>query len=95
MTIKNMVETVRQHHSNASETQIISWLNQAMDDITDRTSFAIKGSGTFPTESGEKYYSFSEISTVTADDDIIRIETVAYDGQHIPFIREPEHMEGY
>jgi len=95
MTIKNMVETVRQHHSNASETQIIGWLNQAMDDITDRTSFAIKGSGTFDTVSGTKYYPFWKIDGVANEDEIIRIETVAYDGQHIPFIREPEHMEGY
>ena len=73
------------------------WLNQAMDDVTDKTSFAVKGSGTFSTVSGTKYYSFDSISTVEtgADDSIISIETVAYDGQYIPFIRESEHMEGY
>jgi len=95
MTSKNMVEMVQQHHPNASETQIISWLNQSMDDVTDRTSFAIEGSGTFSTASGTKYYSFSSIGGVEADDDVISIETVTYDGKHIPFIREPEHMEGF
>ena len=86
---------VQQHHPNASETQIIMWLNQSMDDVTDKTSFAVKGSGTFSTESGTKYYGFTKISGITADDEIISIETVTYDGKHIPFIREPEHMEGY
>ena len=90
-----MVEMVQQHHPNASETQIIMWLNQAMDDVTDKTSFAVKGSGTFSTASGTKYYNFSTIDGVTSGDDIIRIDTVAHDGQNIPFIREPEHMEGY
>ena len=82
MTIKNMVEMVQQHHPNASETQIIMWLNQAMD-------------GTFSTVSGTKYYGFTKISTIAADDEVISIETVTYDGKHIPFIREPEHMEGF
>ena len=86
---------VQQHHPNASETQIISWLNQSMDDVTDRTSFAIEGSGTFSTVSGTKYYGFTEIDGITANDEIISIETVTYDGKHIPFIREPEHMEGF
>tara|TARA_R110002020_G_scaffold130974_2_gene292851 strand:+ start:746 stop:1033 length:288 start_codon:yes stop_codon:yes gene_type:complete len=95
MTSKNMIEMVQQHHPNASETQIISWLNQSMDDVTDRTSFAIEGSGTFSTVSGTKYYGFTEIDGITANDEIISIETVTYDGKHIPFIREPEHMEGF
>jgi|TARA_R110000824_G_scaffold58783_1_gene158592 hypothetical protein len=95
MTIKNMVEMVQQHHPNASETQIIMWLNQAMDDVTDKTSFAVNGSGTFSTVSGTKYYGFTKISTIAADDEVISIETVTYDGKHIPFIREPEHMEGF
>ena len=95
MTVKNMVEMVQQHHPNASETQIIMWLNQAMDDVTDKTSFSIKGSGTFPTISGTKYYNFSAISGITSNDEILSIETITYDGKHIPFIREPEHMEGY
>lgn len=86
---------VQQHHPNASETQIINWLNQSMDDVTDRTSFAIEGNGIFSTVSGTKYYSFETIDSVDADDDVISIETVAYDGRHIPFIREPEHMEGF
>ena len=95
MTSKNMVEMVQQHHPNASETQIINWLNQSMDDVTDRTSFAVGGSGTFPTVSGTKYYAFSKISGVASDDEVISIETVTYDGRHIPFIREPEHLAGF
>ena len=95
MTVKNMVEMVQQHHPNVSETQIIIWLNQAMDDVTDKTSFALKGSGTFNTVVNTKYYSFSGIGGVGGDDDVISIESVAYDGQNIPFIREPEHIEGY
>ena len=95
MTVKNMVEMVQQHHPNASETQIINWLNQAMDEVTDRTSFAIKGSGTFTTTSGTLYYPYTDISGVTTLDEIIGIETVTYDGRQIPFVREPEHIEGY
>ena len=95
MTVKNMVEMVQQHHPNASETQIIIWLNQAMDDVTDRSSFAVEGSGTFNTVADSKYYSFSGIGGVTTDDEIISIESVAYDGRLIPFVREPEFMEGY
>ena len=86
---------VQQHHPNVSETQIIMWLNQAMDDVTDKTSFSIKGDGTFPTVSGTKYYEFNKISGISADDEIISIETITYDGRHIPFIREPEHIEGF
>ena len=56
MTVKNMVEMVQQHHPNASETQIIIWIYQAMDDVTDKTSFAVEGQGTFETEIGPKYY---------------------------------------
>ena len=95
MTVKNMVEMVQEHHPNASETQIIIWLNQAMDDVVDRTSFAIHGNGTFSTVADTKYYSFSGICGVTSDDEIISIESVAYDGRNIPFVREPEFMEGY
>ena len=40
MTVKNMVEMVQQHHPNVGETQIIMWLNLAMDDVTDKTSFS-------------------------------------------------------
>lgn len=90
-----MIEMVKQHHPNVGETQIIEWLNQAMDDITDRTSFAIKGSGTFDTVSGTKYYPFWKIDGVANEDEIISIETVTYKEEHIPFVREPEHMEGY
>ncbi len=86
---------VQEHHPNASETQIIIWLNQAMDDVVDRTSFAIHGNGTFSTVADTKYYSFSGIGGVTSDDEIISIESVAYDGRNIPFVREPEFMEGY
>ena len=95
MTIKNMVEMVQQHHPNVGETQIIMWLNQAMDDVTDKTSFAVKGSGTFETASGTKYYNFSAIDGIASNDEVISIETITYDGKHIPFVREPEHMEGY
>ena len=95
MTVKNMVEMVQEHHPNASETQIIIWLNQAMDDVVDRTSFAIHGNGTFSTVADTKYYSFSGIGGVTSDDEIISIESVAYDGRNIPFVREPEFMEVY
>ena len=95
MTVKNMVEMVQQHHPNASETHIIIWINQAMDDVTDKTSFAVEGQGTFDTEIGTKYYKFKKIDGVSEDDDIIRIDSVLHDGQHIQFIREPEYMEGY
>ena len=95
MTIKNMVEMVKQHHPNVSETQIFEWLNQAMEEITDKTSFAIQVSDTFTTVSGTKYYNFDTLSNLTDSDEVISIETVQFKGEHIPFVREPEHMEGY
>ena len=95
MTIKNMVEMVKQHHPNVGEKQIFEWLNQAMDEITDKTSFAIQVSGKLNTVSGTKYYDFSSLSSLTDNDELISIETVQFKDEHIPFVREPEHMEGY
>jgi hypothetical protein len=70
-----MIEMVRQHHPNASETQIRLWLNSALSEFGRRTRM-LTGAFTFSTVADQRYYGLS--------DDILEIISVDYDGYDIP-----------
>ena len=75
MTQKQMLEMVRQHHPDVSETQIRLWLNAAMEDFARRTRM-LSGAFQFTTVPDQRYYGLS--------DDILEITSVDYDGYDIP-----------
>ena len=75
MTQKQMLEMVRQHHPDVSETQIRLWLNAAMEDFARRTRM-LSGAFQFTTVADQRYYGLS--------DDILEIISVDYDGYDIP-----------
>lgn len=75
MTQKQMLEMVRQHHPDVSETQIRLWLNAAMEDFARRTRM-LSGAFEFTTVPDQRYYGLS--------DDILEITSVDYDGYDIP-----------
>ena len=75
MTQKQMIEMVRQHHPNTTETQIRLWLNAPMTEFARRTRM-LTGAFQFDTVANQRYYGLS--------DDILEIISVDYDGYDIP-----------
>jgi hypothetical protein len=77
MTQEQMIEMVKQHHPNVSETQIRFWLNQAQTEFARRTRL-LEDTVTFDTVADQRYYTFSSIDS--------RLEEVAelwFDGWSI------------
>ena len=95
MTLRRLIEIVKQHHPNIGDTQIISWLNDAQEEIADKIGRQSEASGVFNTDGTNIYYTFSSISNVVDSDDVLEVDRVDYDGKPIQFIREPENAKGY
>ena len=75
MTQKQMVEMVRQHHPNISESQVRLWLNAGLDEFARRTRM-LTGAFTFSTVADQRWYGLS--------DDVLEVISVDYDGYDIP-----------
>jgi len=69
-------------------------LNQAMEEFVTRTGDLITETDTFSTVSGTMYYSFSEMSNISADDDLLEVYRVDYDGAPIKRLVAAETLEG-
>lgn len=63
MTQAQMIEAVKQHHPDKTETQIRIWLNQALEEFGRRTAL-VRGTKTFNTVDGQRYYTFSDIDSL-------------------------------
>jgi len=95
MTLRRLIETVKQHHPTIGDTQIIAWLNDAQKEVSDRIGRQVEADGTFNTDGTNVYYAFSDISGVVNSTSILEIDRVDFDGDPIQFIRQPEHEKGY
>jgi|TARA_Y100001951_G_C11155837_1_gene191884 hypothetical protein len=75
MTQQQMIDMVRQHHPNVTETQARLWLNAGLDEFSRRTRM-LTGAFTFSTVADQRWYGLS--------DDVLEIISVDYDGYDIP-----------
>ena len=75
MTQQQMIDMVRQHHPNVTETQARLWLNAGLDEFARRTRM-LTGAFTFSTVADQRWYGLS--------DDVLEIISVDYDGYDIP-----------
>tara|TARA_R100000278_G_C5439566_1_gene153205 strand:+ start:204 stop:476 length:273 start_codon:yes stop_codon:yes gene_type:complete len=77
MTLKELIETIQQHHPHAGETAIRKALNRAQDDFAAKTKIVHVGTdGTDLTVKDQRYYSLPpeilEVKRVEIDDVEIR-----------------------
>ena len=79
MTVQQMIEEVRQLFPDAPETQILSMLNRALDDFVEHTSILNRKSDTLLTINGKMYYDLSDLSGISASDDVLEIYQVDYE----------------
>tara|TARA_R110002012_G_scaffold142115_2_gene300002 strand:- start:1260 stop:1532 length:273 start_codon:yes stop_codon:yes gene_type:complete len=77
MTQKQLIETVKQHHPNLSDTQIRIFLNKALKEFCRKTR-VLKGTATVNTAVDQRYYSLLSI-----DSSILEVTRVDYDGYEI------------
>ena len=75
MTQQQMIDMVRQHHPNVTETQARLWLNAGLDEFSRRPRM-LTGAFTFSTVADQRWYGLS--------DDVLEIISVDYDGYDIP-----------
>lgn len=75
MTQKQMIEEVKQHHPEISETQIRSWMNQAQEEFCAETRI-LKSAHTFDTTADRRWYGLPET--------MLEIVSVDFDGYEIP-----------
>ena len=84
-----MLDILKTRHSGVSEPAMIKMINRAMNEIA-RESKILKGSFTFSTISGRRYYDL----TTSNGEEIIEIISVDYDGKDIPRLQgRPETRE--
>jgi hypothetical protein len=75
MTQQQLVEMVQQHHPNMSETQILLYLNSALEEFCRKTRI-INSAFQFTTVQDKRYYDL--------DGEIIEVTSVDFDGYDIP-----------
>ena len=75
MTIKEMLELVKQHHPHMGQTEIVKLLNRAKYDFCSRTEI-VKDSFTTTTVANQRYY--------TLDNNILKIKEVYLNDVKIP-----------
>lgn len=80
MILREMIEFVKQHHSNLGDKEIIMLLNEAMSDFSTDTRI-VDGYVDFDTVIDKRYYDLS--------DDVLEVKEVNYDasasgGKRIP-----------
>ena len=85
MTQQQLIETVKQHHPNLSDTQIRIHLNTAMREFCRKTR-VLETLYTFNTVAGKRYYNL--------DDAIVEVKRVDYDNYQIPrLVGQPEKID--
>tara|TARA_R100001082_G_scaffold107545_1_gene81571 strand:- start:2533 stop:2808 length:276 start_codon:yes stop_codon:yes gene_type:complete len=77
MTVKEMLELVKQHHQHLGETEIIKLLNRAKNDFCAKTEI-VKDSYTSSTVADQRYYNL--------DSKILRIKSVWLNDVEIPMM---------
>ena len=75
MTVKEMIELVRQHHPHMGETEILKLINRAKDDFCAKTEI-VKTTYTDTTVANQRYY--------TLDSKILKIQSIWLDEVEIP-----------
>lgn len=78
MTQEQMIEMVKQHHPEKSETQIRIYLNDALKEFARRTRI-LTDKVTFNTVANQRYYTFPNINTK-----LIEVEDLWFDSYAIP-----------
>ena len=85
MTQQQLIETIKQHHPNLSDTQIRIHLNTAMREFCRKTR-VLETLYTFNTVAGKRYYNI--------DDAIVEVKRVDYDNYQIPrLVGQPEKID--
>jgi len=85
MTQQQLIETVKQHHPNLSDTQIRMYLNTAMREFCRKTR-VLETLYTFSTVVGKRYYNL--------DNNILEVTRVDYDNYQIPRLSgQPEKID--
>ena len=85
MTQQQLIETIKQHHPNLSDTQIRIHLNTAMREFCRKTR-VLETLYTFNTVAGKRYYNL--------DDAIVEVKRVDYDNYQIPrLVGQPEKID--
>ena len=79
MKLGEMLDILKTRHSGVSETAMIKAINRSMDEFC-RESQILKGSFTFDTIAGRRYYDL----TTSNGDEIIEVISVDYDGKDVP-----------
>ena len=79
MKLGEMLDILKTRHTGVSEAAMIKIINRAMDELC-RESKILKGSFTFSTVAGQRYYDL----TTSNGEEIIVIISVDYDGKDIP-----------
>jgi len=77
MSIKEMIELVKQHHPHMGQTEIVKLLNRAKDDFCSKTEI-IKDSYTTSTVANQRYY--------TLDNKILKLKEVYLDNVRVPML---------
>ena len=77
MSIKEMIELVKQHHPHMGQTEIVKLLNRAKDDFCSKAEI-IKDSYTTSTVANQRYY--------TLDNKILKLKEVYLDDVKIPML---------
>lgn len=82
MTQEQMIEMVKQHHPEKSETQIRIWLNNAQKEFARRTRI-LTDKAAFNTVADQRFYSFS-----TIDPKLIEVDEVWFNAYKIPRLQD-------
>ena len=84
MKQKNLIELVKQHHPQLSDTQVRIYLNQAMKDFCRKTAI-MRSAYQFNTTADQRFY---ELPT-----DIILVEKVHVEDYEIPRLGSPPEKQ--
>jgi len=78
MTQQEMIEQIQEVYPKAGETKIRLMLNRAMEDFVQKAKL-LSGYGTLDLVTDQRYYAFSDLSSVTSDEDVMEVIRVDYD----------------
>ena len=79
MKLGEMLDILKTRHPGVSEPAMIKMINRAMNEVA-RESKILKGSFTFTSQPGVRYYDL----TTSGGEEIIEVISVDYDGKDIP-----------
>ena len=82
MTQEQMVEMVKQHHPEKSETEIRIYLNDALKEFARRTRI-LTDKVTFNTVADQRYYTFSSIN-----EKLIEVDELWFNAYKIPRLQD-------